>query len=294
MKTFGNVLTAMITPFTASGEIDFTGVEQLARFLIENGSDGLVVAGSTGEGAVMSADEKIKLFETVVKTVGKDVPVIANTGSNNTVDSVKLTQAAEKVGVSGCMAVMPYYNKPTQDGAYQHFSAIAKSTSLPIVIYNVPGRTSSNLMPETLARLACDYENVVAVKEASGNLVQISNIARLLPKDFMIYSGDDSLLLPILSVGGCGVISVVSHVVGKELNEMVAAFKAGDIEKAKELHLYLLPIMQKMFFISNPIPIKEAMGLIGQPSGEFRLPLVHANAEQKEFIRKALQDYKLL
>ncbi len=292
MKTFGNVLTAMITPFTETGEVNYESAARIAEYLVQNGSDGLVVAGSTGEGAVMSFDEKVKLFATIVETVGKDVPVIANTGSNSTANSVELTKAAEEVGVTGMMAVVPYYNKPTQEGCYQHFSEIAKATSLPIIVYNVPGRTSSNILPETVARLANEHENIAAVKEASGDMVQISEIARLLPENFMIYSGDDSMLLPILAVGGVGVISVVSHVVGTEINEMVQAFQAGDTEKAQKLHVQLLPIMRKMFFRSNPIPIKEAMNLIGQPGGDFRLPLVHANEEEMEFIREVLKDYK--
>lgn len=294
MKHFGNVITAMITPFTPAGEVDYQAAAQLARYLLDHGSDGLVVAGTTGEGAVMTADEKLQLFSTIVDAVGPDVPIIANTGSYDTRESVALTVAAEKTGVSAVMAVVPYYNKPTQEGCYQHFAAIAKATTLPIVLYNVPGRTSLNLEAKTVLRLANDYPNIVAVKEASGNLTQISQIARNMPEGFMIYSGDDSLTLPILAVGGTGIISVAAHLIGTQMQEMIQAFHAGDVKKAQQLHCHLLPIMQGMFFIANPIPVKEAVNMIGQPGGDFRLPLVHANEEEKSVIRHLLEDYQLL
>lgn len=294
MKHFGNVITAMITPFTPAGEVDYQAAAQLARYLLDHGSDGLVVAGTTGEGAVMTADEKLQLFSTIVDAVGPDVPIIANTGSYDTRESVALTIAAEKTGVSAVMAVVPYYNKPTQEGCYQHFAAIAKATTLPIVLYNVPGRTSLNLEAKTVLRLANDYPNIVAVKEASGNLTQISQIARNMPEGFMIYSGDDSLTLPILAVGGTGIISVAAHLIGTKMQEMIQAFHAGDVKKAQQLHCHLLPIMQGMFFIANPIPVKEAVNMIGQPGGDFRLPLVHANEEEKSVIRHLLEDYQLL
>ncbi len=294
MKHFGNVITAMITPFTPAGEVDYQAAAQLARYLLDHGSDGLVVAGTTGEGAVMTADEKLQLFSTIVDAVGPDVPIIANTGSYDTRESVALTVAAEKTGVSAVMAVVPYYNKPTQEGCYQHFAAIAKATTLPIVLYNVPGRTSLNLEAKTVLRLANDYPNIVAVKEASGNLTQISQIARNMPEGFMIYSGDDSLTLPILAVGGTGIISVAAHLIGTKMQEMIQAFHAGDVKKAQQLHCHLLPMMQGMFFIANPIPVKEAVNMIGQPGGDFRLPLVHANEEEKSVIRHLLEDYQLL
>lgn len=294
MKHFGNVITAMITPFTPASEVDYQAAAQLARYLLDHGSDGLVVAGTTGEGAVMTADEKLQLFSTIVDAVGPDVLIIANTGSYDTRESVALTVAAEKTGVSAVMAVVPYYNKPTQEGCYQHFAAIAKATTLPIVLYNVPGRTSLNLEAKTVLRLANDYPNIVAVKEASGNLTQISQIARNMPEGFMIYSGDDSLTLPILAVGGTGIISVAAHLIGTKMQEMIQAFHAGDVKKAQQLHCHLLPIMQGMFFIANPIPVKEAVNMIGQQGGDFRLPLVHANEEEKSVIRHLLEDYQLL
>jgi len=294
MNTFGNVLTAMITPFTPTGEVDYEAAVQLAHYLLAHGSDGLVVAGTTGEGAVMTAAEKLQLFTVIVNAVGSDVPIIANTGSYDTRESVELTAAAEKTGVSAVMAVVPYYNKPTQEGCYRHFSAIAEATSLPVVLYNVPGRTSLNLDAKTVIRLAHDYDNIVAVKEASGNLVQISQIARNMPEGFMIYSGDDSLTLPILAVGGTGVISVAAHLIGTEMNDMIRAFKAGHVQEAQRLHCHLLPFMQGMFFTASPIPVKEAMNLIGQPGGDFRLPLVHASEVEKETIRTLLREYQLV
>lgn len=294
MNTFGSILTAMITPFTETGEVDYQAAVDIAHYLLANGSDGLVVAGTTGEGAVMSAGEKIRLFETIVDAVGTDIPVIANTGSYDTSESIKLTAAAEKAGVTAVMAVAPYYNKPTQEGCYRHFAAIASAVSLPVVLYNVPGRTSLNLAPETVVRLAKEFPNIVAVKEASGNLVQISQIAGSMPDGFMIYSGDDSLTLPILAVGGTGVISVSSHIIGTQMNEMVRAFKSGEITKAQHLHYDLLPFMQGMFFTSSPIPVKEAMNLIGQPGGHFRLPLVHANEKEMNIIQNLLAKYQLL
>lgn len=292
MKTWGAVLTAMITPFTPTGEVDYAAAGTIAKYLVANGSDGLVIAGSTGEGAVMSMEEKLELFRTVRAAVGPDVHLVGNTGSNDTRKSVEFTRAAAATGVNACMAVVPYYNKPTQEGSYRHFREIAAATDLPIILYNVPGRTASSITPETIVRLANDAENIVAVKEASGNLVQIAEIARTAPQDFMIYSGDDSLTLPILSVGGCGVISVVGHVVGKELNELVTSFLAGDRERALALHKELLPIMREMFFIANPIPVKEAMGLLGLPAGDFRLPLVHADAKEMQRIRDIVAKYR--
>lgn len=294
MRDFGNVVTAMITPFTPDGEVNYSAAAKLARRLVAHGSDGLVVAGTTGEGAVMTAEEKLQLFRTVVEAVGPDVPVIANTGSYDTRESVALTTAAEAAGVTAVMAVVPYYNKPTQEGCYHHFSAIAKATELPVVLYNVPGRTSLNLEAKTVLRLAQDHPNIVAVKEASGNLTQISNIARNMPEGFMIYSGDDSLTLPILAVGGTGVISVAAHLIGTQMQDMIRAFKSGNVKEAQRLHCHLLPFMQGMFFIANPIPVKEAVNMVGGAGGDFRLPLVHASEEEKATIRRLLEEYQLL
>lgn len=294
MKHIGRVLTAMITPFAADGSVDYQAAAEIAKYLVANGSDGLIVAGSTGEGAVMSEEEKLELFRVVAEAVPAGTTIVANTGSNDTAKSIAFTKAAAQLGVTACMAVVPYYNKPTQEGCYQHFKAIADAIDIPLIVYNVPGRTSSNIEPATVARLAKDCPNIVGIKEASGNLSQITEIVRLLPSDFMIYSGDDPLTLPMLAIGGCGVISVVGHVVGKDIQKMIEAFYAGDLRTAQELNARMLPLTKAMFAISNPIPIKEAMHLLGQPGGDFRLPLVHATEEEKEKIRKAMQEYGIL
>lgn len=276
MKDFGRLLTAMITPFHADGSVNYEGAAELARYLIDNGSDGLVVGGSTGEAATMTAEEKLKLFEVVLDAVGDRATIIAGTGSNDTMASVRFTQAAEKVGVHGALVVGPYYNKPTQEGFYQHFKTIAESTSLPIMLYNVPGRTASNVAPETVAHLA-QIPNIVAIKEASGNVEQATEIVRITPPDFKVYSGDDALTLPILAVGGCGIISVAGHVVGNRIQAMIGAFLDGDMKKAQEINLSLLPVFKSMFVVTNPIPVKTAVGLMGLPAGAFRLPLTPAD-----------------
>ncbi len=276
MKDFGRVITAMVTPFHEDGSVNYEGAAELARHLVANGSDGLVVAGSTGEAATMTAEEKLKLFEVVLEAVGDRASIIAGTGSNDTMASVKFTQAAEKVGVHGALVVGPYYNKPTQEGFYQHFKTIAEATSLPIMLYNVPGRTASNIAPETVARLA-EIPNIVAIKEASGNIEQATEIIRVTPADFKVYSGDDAMTLPLLAVGGEGIVSVAGHVVGNQIQAMIQAFLAGDIKKAQEINLAILPVFKAMFIVTNPIPVKTSVGLLGLPAGPLRLPLTAAD-----------------
>lgn len=276
MKDFGRVITAMVTPFHEDGSVNYEGAAELARHLVANGSDGLVVAGSTGEAATMTAEEKLKLFEVVLKAVGDRASVIAGTGSNDTMATVRFTQAAEKVGVHGALVVGPYYNKPTQEGFYQHFKTIAEATSLPIMLYNVPGRTASNIAPETVARLA-EIPNIVAIKEASGNIEQATEIIRVTPADFKVYSGDDAMTLPLLAVGGEGIVSVAGHVVGNQIQAMIQAFLAGDIKKAQEINLSILPVFKAMFIVTNPIPVKTSVGLLGLPAGPLRLPLTAAD-----------------
>lgn len=291
METFGRVLTAMITPFNADGSVDFDGAITLANHLLDNGSDGLVVCGTTGESPTISTEDKLKLFELIAKNCGEKGTIIGNTGSNSTEASVEFTKAASQTGINGIMAVVPYYNKPNQEGVYQHYKAIAKATELPIIVYNVPGRTSSQILPATLARLNSEFTNIAAVKEASGDVNIASEIYRLLPKNFMIYSGDDALTLPILSVGGVGIISVASHVVGKELNELVQAFEKGNIEKARELQAYLLPFFKTMFITVNPIPVKTACRILGLPAGPFHLPMCNASPEEESIIRGMVEKY---
>lgn len=276
MKDFGRVITAMVTPFHEDGSVNYEGAAELARHLVANGSDGLVVAGSTGEAATMTAEEKLKLFEVVLEAVGDRASVIAGTGSNDTMATVRFTQAAEKVGVHGALVVGPYYNKPTQEGFYQHFKTIAEATSLPIMLYNVPGRTASNIAPETVARLA-EIPNIVAIKEASGNIEQATEIIRVTPADFKVYSGDDAMTLPLLAVGGEGIVSVAGHVAGNQIQAMIQAFLAGDIKKAQEINLSILPVFKAMFIVTNPIPVKTSVGLLGLPAGPLRLPLTAAD-----------------
>lgn len=283
----------MVTPFAPGGEVDYARAGWLAEKLVENGSDGLVVAGTTGESPTLTKEEKLRLFSTVVERVGGRATVIAGTGTYNTAESVAFTQEAERTGVDGILLVNPYYNKPSQEGMYQHFATIAKSTRLPVMIYNIPGRTAVNCLPETIARLA-ELENVVAVKEASGDLSQIAEVKRRVPADFLIYSGDDALTLPILSVGGVGVVSVASHLVGREIGEMIDHFFAGRVKEATALHLRLLPLFKALFVVSNPVPLKAALAAVGWPVGGVRLPLVEAGPRETEVIRGELTRLGLL
>ena len=290
---FGRLLTAMVTPFTAEGEVDYQGASKLALRLVENGSDGLVIAGTTGESPTLSTEEKISLFSTVVETVGGKATVIAGTGTNDTKKSIELTKEAEKTGVDGIMAVVPYYNKPPQEGLFQHFKAIAETTSLPVMVYNIPGRTGINITPQTMVRLA-QIDNIVALKEAAGDLNQAAEMIKLLPKDFLVYSGDDSLTLPIMSVGGAGVISVAAHVVGRRLKTMVDDYVQGRISEAAKTHQELLPLFKVLFITANPIMVKAALQLLGFEVGSLRLPLVEATSEQHEELKSVLQDLGLI
>lgn len=289
MMKFGRILTAMVTPFHSDYSVNYKAAAELANYLVSNGSDGLVVAGSTGESATLTNDEKLKLYATVLDAVGDKACVIAGTGSNNTKASIELTVEAEKLGVHGAMLVGPYYNKPPQEGYYQHFKTIAEATQLPLILYNVPGRTGSNILPSTIIRLS-EIDNIVAVKEASGILDQISEIIRNTRPDFLVYSGDDSLTLPVLTVGGTGVISVAAHIVGTRMQEMIAAFFNGEITKAQNIHLQLLPFIKSMFITTNPIPIKTAVNIIGQNAGPLRLPLIPATEAELTLIKQALVD----
>ena len=293
MRHFGRILTAMVTPFNNDGSVNYGEAVKLAQYLVNNGSDGLVVTGSTGEAATLTKEEKVKLYTTVLEAVGDRATVIAGTGSNDTRDSVELTKIAEQTGVHGAMVVAPYYNKPPQEGLFQHFRAIAESTALPLIVYNVPGRTSSNILPDTVARLA-ELKNIAAVKEASGSMEQVSEIIRITPKDFLVYSGDDALTLPVLAVGGQGVISVAAHIVGSRMQAMVNAFYDGDMAKARDLHLELLPFFRVIFVTTNPIPIKEAVNLIGIKAGPVRLPLVPPTAGETAQLTKVMQSLGVL
>lgn len=280
MVNFGRVATAMVTPFDKKGHVDFAKTTKLLQYLIENGTESIVVAGTTGESPTLTNEEKLALFSHVVKVVDKKIPVIAGTGSNNTYASMELTKKAEKLGVDAIMVVGPYYNKPNQEGLYQHFKAVAASTSLPVMVYNIPGRSVVNILPETIIRLS-KIPNIVCVKEASGNLNAMAKIIANTDEDFKLYSGDDSMTLPVLAIGGYGVISVASHIAGKEMQEMVQAFLNGDHESAAKKHRELLPLMQGLFAAPNPAPVKTALQLKGLDVGSVRLPLVPLTGEER-------------
>lgn len=292
---FGRLLTAMVTPFNADGSVNYEKAADLAEWLINNGSDGLVVAGSTGEAATMSAEEKLELFRVVVNRINKRVPVIAGTGSNNTADSVKMTKMAEAMGVDGALIVGPYYNKPTQEGFYQHFAAVVQSTGLPIIVYNVPGRTASNISPAIVARLAADFENIVAIKEAAGNVAQVAELYSVLPEEFTIYSGDDGLILPFMSVGATGLISVLSNIGGGILQDVMQAYEDGRVREAAKLNARMVPLANAMFIETNPIPVKAAVTLVtGIDAGQPRLPLTPMEPANKAKMVAVLQEYGLV
>ena len=292
---FGRLLTAMVTPFNADGSVNYEKAADLAEWLINNGSDGLVVAGSTGEAATMSAEKKLELFRVVVNRINKRVPVIAGTGSNNTADSVKMTKMAEAMGVDGALIVGPYYNKPTQEGFYQHFAAVAQSTGLPIIVYNVPGRTASNISPAIVASLAADFENIVAIKEAAGNVAQVAELYSVLPEEFTIYSGDDGLIIPFMSVGATGLISVLSNIGGGILQDVMQAYEDGHGREAAKLNARMVPLANAMFIETNPIPVKAAVTLVtGIDAGQPRLPLTPMEPANKAKMVAVLQEYGLV
>lgn len=284
---FGQVLTAMVTPFDQHGEVDVNAVKNLVNHLIANGTDGLVIAGTTGESPTLTTEEKIELFKVVVAVADGRVPVIAGTGTNNTRASIALTKMAEETGVDGIMLVTPYYNKPSQEGLFQHFKAIAEAASLPVMLYNIPGRSVVNMSVETIVRLS-QVDNIVAIKEASGNLEAMAEIIERTAEDFLLFSGDDALTIPVLSIGGAGVISVASHIIGNEMQEMINRFKSGDIQGAASLHRRLLPVMKALFAAPNPAPVKAALHMTGIPVGSVRLPLVALSAEEEKNLRNIL------
>ncbi|MBS4199011.1 4-hydroxy-tetrahydrodipicolinate synthase [Bacillus sp. FJAT-49732] len=291
MVHFGQVSTAMVTPFDNKGNIDFQKTTMLVNHLIHNGSDSLVVAGTTGESPTLSTEEKLALFRHITNTVDGRVPVIAGTGSNNTYASIELTKKAEEIGVDAIMLVAPYYNKPNQSGLYQHFVSIARSTTLPIMIYNIPSRSSVNIAPETMIELS-KVDNIVAAKEASGDLNAMAEIISKTDDDFLLYSGDDSLALPVLAIGGCGVVSVASHVIGPELQEMISLFKEGKHEEAASIHRRLLPLMRGLFAAPSPTPVKTALQMSGFDVGSVRLPLVPLSEQERADLAHLLERIK--
>jgi 4-hydroxy-tetrahydrodipicolinate synthase len=293
-KPFGRVIAAMITPFAADGSVDYGLAEKLAVHLIEHGNDSLVVCGTTGESPTLSWSEEYELFRVVKQAVKNRAKIIAGTGSNSTDEAIDATQQALTLGLDGSLQVVPYYNKPPQAGLYEHFRAIAQACEeLPIMLYNVPGRTSCNLQPATVAKLA-EIDNIVAIKEASGNLEQACEIRRLTPESFAIYSGEDTLTLPLLTVGAVGVVSVASHFVGNKLQEMIQAFEAGNNQTATAIQLELLPLFKALFVTTNPIPVKTALNLQGWQVGSLRSPLCELESSLLEDLKITLKNLDLL
>lgn len=295
LKTeFGRVLTAMVTPFSADGTVNYEVAERLAVHLAENGTDTLVVCGTTGESPTLSWDEEFELFRVVQKAVSGKAKVMAGTGSNSTSEAILATQKAHTLGLDGSLQVVPYYNKPPQEGLYLHFKAIADAVpDMPIMLYNVPGRTGQSLAPETVVRLA-EVSNIVAIKEASGSLDQASDIRRSTPPEFGIYSGDDSLTLPILAIGGCGVVSVASHLTGNLLQKMIQHFESGQVSQASQIHAQLLPLFKALFLTANPIPLKAALRSMGWEVGGCRLPLCDVPNDVVTELQRVMKELKLL
>lgn len=288
---FGRLLTAMVTPFDEHGEVDYGRTSKLIEHLLDTGTDGLVVAGTTGESPTLTTREKVELFKYVVKEVNGKVPVLAGTGSNNTRASIELTREVESIGIDGIMLVVPYYNKPSQEGLYQHFSQIAASTSLPVMLYNIPGRSSVNMTPETIIRLS-QVDNIVSVKEASGDLDAVSQIIEETGDDFSVYSGDDGMTLPILSIGGTGVVSVAAHVIGKDMRAMVQNFLDGNVTEAAGIHRRIVPVVKALFQAPSPSPVKEALNEINVPVGSVRLPLIPLSDVEKANLTQTLANFQ--
>ncbi len=289
---FGRILTAMVTPMNEELEVDYASARKLAQYLIKHGSDGIVVCGTTGESPTLTDEEKLKLFKEVKDAVGSTGIVIAGVGSNSTAASVNLAvQAAATTGVDGIMAVVPYYNKPSQEGIYRHFEAIAKAITLPVMLYNVPTRTVTNLLPATVKKLA-QIPNIVSLKESAGLMDQVSELKRILPTDFTVYSGEDSQTLPMLALGCSGVVSVASHVIGDEMKTMMDAWFAGDCKTAAAWHLQLYPFFKGIFVTTNPVPIKTLVNMMGLKAGGVRLPLTEATEEERNFLAKLFHDIK--
>ncbi len=292
MNNPGRLLTAMITPFTAEEKVDYQQARNLAQALLDSGSDGVVVSGTTGESPTLSTEEKLRLFAEVKSQIVNKGTIAAGTGSYNTRESQQLTKEAEKIGVDACLLVVPYYNRPTQQGLFEHFKAIASATTLPCILYNVPSRTVTNITADTVIKLS-QIDNIVGIKEASGNLSQVAKIIQGTKDDFLVYSGNDSDTLSILTLGGYGVISVASHLVGNQIREMMEKFLNGSNKEAASIHRNLLPLIEALFIVSNPVPVKYALNYLGFPVGKPRLPLVEPDKKTAEIIQATLKNYKI-
>jgi 4-hydroxy-tetrahydrodipicolinate synthase len=288
----GRLLTAMVTPFDARGEVDYQQAKRLALSLLDSGSDGVVLSGTTGESPTLSREEKLRLFAETKSALGNRGTVVAGTGSYNTKESQELTKEAEKTGVDACLLVVPYYNRPTQQGLWEHFKAIVQSTTLPCILYNVPSRTVTNLAADTVIKLS-QIDNIVGVKEASGNLGQIAEIIQGTKEDFLVYSGNDSDTFPILALGGYGVVSVASHLVGIQIKDMMEKFLDGKPQEAAKIHRHLLPLVNALFIVSNPVPVKWALNYVGFPVGKPRLPLIEPDEKSADLIQATLKNYKI-
>ncbi|MFC2950058.1 4-hydroxy-tetrahydrodipicolinate synthase [Virgibacillus sediminis] len=284
---FGKVLTAMVTPFDEKGKMDLERTTILIEYLLENGTEGLVINGTTGESPTLSIQEKIDLFKHVVKVTNKRVPIIAGTSSNDTYASIELTKEAETAGVDAVMIVAPYYNKPTQRGMYEHFKALAEATTLPVVLYNIPGRSVVKINAETIIELS-KIDNIVSLKEASGDFDLASEVIQNTSEDFSVYSGEDGLTLPLVSIGADGVISVASHVIGNELQQMIKAYTNGEYQKAASLHRQLLPVMRGLFKQPSPAPTKAALQMKGIDTGGVRLPLLDLTEQERNELKELM------
>ena len=285
--------TAIITPFTKDNNVDFEAFEKMLKFQLDEGADSIIVCGTTGEASTMSTDEKKKTIEFAVKTINHKIPIIAGTGSNCTQSAIEMTKYCESIGVDAVLVVTPYYNKTTQPGLVAHYSAIANSTSLPIILYNVPGRTGVNILPKTCLELS-KIDNIVAIKEASGNLSQIAEIANLCGEELHIYSGNDDQIVPILSIGGLGVISVLSNLMPKYTHEMTEAYFSGNITKACKMQVDAIPLIKSLFCEVNPIPVKAACNLMNLGGGIPRLPLIEMSESNKELLKNEMKKMNLL
>lgn len=287
----GEVITAMVTPFDKNLKIDYPALEKLVNHLVENGTDAILVAGTTGESPTLTHEEEWELLQFVIEKNNGRAKIIAGAGSNCTETAVMMAERFEKMGADAILSVVPYYNKPNQRGMEEHFSAIAEAVKIPVILYNIPGRTGVNMLPKTIANLAKKYKNIVAVKQSNGDLDLISEMKQECPDDFIIYSGDDSLTLPMMSIGAHGVISVASHIVGNDIKKMISSFKNGKLQEAQDIHKKLFPIFKKLFMCPNPVPVKEALSQIGIINNYVRKPLVTMNNQELEDFNKVAQNY---
>ncbi len=292
MKELGRLITAMVTPFNEAGNVDYEQAGKLAQALLDSGSDGILLAGTTGESPTLRQEEELRLFREVKQVVGNRGTIIAGTGSNSTAEALDTTKKAEKIGVDACLLVVPYYNKPPQYGLYEHFKTIAENTNLPCILYNVPSRHVVNLSVETVVKLS-QIDNIIGIKEASGNLNQIAQVVNNTAVDFFVWSGNDTDTLHVLTVGGYGIVSVAGHLVGKQIKEMINSFLAGDVLKSTKIHNHLLTLVNTLFIVSNPIPVKYAVNQVGFRVGKPRLPLTEPDEKSATIIRDTLKNYQI-